>query len=153
PVRPGVGRTEEEDQGEGEEEEPPSVRHEPAPGRSLLAPGARLECGALAPLLFHFFTQKKTKAPLQRRTPKRPAQALLTRHSFLALLCSTLSLTLTALPPTTRAAFSATLLASSPLGSQPAAMETILPPFSMRKLVGMVLVWKVVQLAPLGSTA
>ena len=48
----------------------------------------------------------------------------------------TLSCTSTASAETPLATFSESFLASRPLGSQPAATETILPPLSIRKLGG-----------------
>src|SRR5262245_55722507 len=54
---------------------------------------------------------------------------------------------------TVLATFFESELAIRPLGSQPAATEMILPPFSMRKLVGIVLVSNVFHASPLESTA
>src|SRR4029434_8524652 len=46
-----------------------------------------------------------------------------------------------------------TVFARSPLGSQPAATDTIFPPLAIGKFVGMVFVWNTFQLSPFGSTA
>src|SRR5262249_6433724 len=69
------------------------------------------------------------------------------------LASSTFFCTSTASVLTVLATFSDSFLANSPLGSQPAAMATTLPPLSIKKFVGMVLVANTFQLSPLESTA
>src|SRR5438874_7596746 len=89
----------------------------------------------------------------------RPPLALNRRRGYFRGACfsffcaSTAFFTFTASTPITLAAFAETVLAKRPLGSQPAAIEEILPPFSIKKFVGMVLVWNTFQASPLGSTA
>src|SRR5205823_13661649 len=74
-------------------------------------------------------------------------------HFFSFFFSSTVFLTSTGSVLIVRATFPESFLTSRPLGSQPAATATILPPLSIRKLVGMVLVSNTFQLSPLVSTA